>query len=308
MDNSFYRNLNKERDTRRWLDWDVHRGQIVLLINKAISSQQDVEEALIIGAGNCDDLDLIFLSRIFSKIILMDIDTESLQKGICRLDINLQKQFQLLGGTDLSKLDQIDFYKQFIELLENKSTASKLGLFMKVISEEIINIEILDEWKGQFSTVISSAVYTQIFYIHVLSLFWPYANNYSPEEISDIVEQVRQLRDQIIRSYNDLIMSLAKPGGTVIVWTDALRIDVENPFPEDEFYLLKTEEERVEYLFKMTEAQGRDVAILGLKDLHDKISSQGRHLSSWIWPFSNDKHYITFGLSGWKFVVESNEK
>jgi hypothetical protein len=294
----FFRDMNNERIGGRWLEWEGHRNEIKLLVSHSLSDAGELGRAIVLGAGNCDDLDLHFLCDAFSQLTLVDIDTLSLQEGVNRVAPDLLGRIELLGNIDFTKLDQVNFYSRFTDLLEKKASPQELNFFLTNIPSEILSCPLLKKWEGQFSVVISSAVYTQIFYIHVLTLFGVHVSNYTAEEVRGILGLLGELRNSMLKAYNDLMVSLLEEGGTIIVWSDVVKFDEMSPFPEEQFYSLNNEKERMLFMFETAGKEGREAALIGLHDLHERLLSQGRQFSCWIWPYSSDRHYITFGLSG----------
>ncbi|SFL22473.1 hypothetical protein SAMN03159341_104108 [Paenibacillus sp. 1_12] len=294
----FYRDMNHERIGSRWLEWEGHRNEIKLLISHTLSDAKDLGRAIVLGAGNCDDVDLHFFCDGFSQLTLVDIDAESLQEAINRLAPDLSERIELLGNVDFTKLDQVDFYNRLTDLLEQKTASSELCSFLIHIPSEMLEYSILNEWEGQFSVVISSAVYTQIFFIHVLTLFAVHVSNYTSEEVSAILGELRVLRNYIVKAYNDLMITLAEEDGYIIAWSDVVKFDEMSPFPEEQFYSIHSEEERIQFVFDIAGKQGREAAVVGMQDLHEKLIDQNRQFACWIWPYSSNRHYITFGLAG----------
>lgn len=302
----FYRDMNYERMEDRWLEWEGHRNEINWLVSQSLSNEGGCSRAIILGAGNCDDLDLHFFCDVFSHLTLADIDALSLQEGVSRLSPDLLNRIELLGSIDFTKLDQVNFYSRFIDLLEKKATQPELCSFLTNIPNELVGCPLLKEWEGQFPVVISSAVFTQIFYIHVLTLFAVHISNYTAEEARAILEGLGELRNFIVKAYNDLLVFLLEEGGIIIAWSDVVKVDETSPFPEEQFYAINNEEERIYFMFDIARKKGREAALIGLQDLHERLYSQGRQFACWIWPFSPDRHYITFGLSGKIAKAESS--
>ncbi|MEK3723053.1 hypothetical protein [Paenibacillus sp. FSL H8-0034] len=294
----FYRDLNHERIQDRWLEWESHRHEINLLISRSLTDGNERNRAIVLGAGNCDDLDLHYFCDVFEQLTLVDIDALSLQEGVSRLAPELLGRIELLGSIDFTKLDQVNFYSRFNDLLQRKALTSEISSFLTQIPSEIVRCSLLEPWKGRFSVVISSAVYTQIFYIHVLTLLAIHASSYTAEEITVLLDGLKTLRDCMVKAYNDLMVYLLEEAGTIIAWSDVVKFDEQSPFPEEQFYAINNENERMQFMFDIASKQGREAALTGLHDLHGRLHSEDRQFACWIWPYSSNRHYITFGISG----------
>lgn len=91
-------------------------------------------------------------------------------------------RFQLITA-DFTKLDQLDFYSKLQHLLDNKATESEICAQLAKSEDSLRKLDALPHLKGKFPLVISSAVYTQIFYMQALSLFAGHIERYTQEEL-----------------------------------------------------------------------------------------------------------------------------
>lgn len=84
----------------RWTPFAGHRAQIASLL---ISSAPAPPGRLcVLGAGNCNDLDLLSLSRAFAELHLVDIDADALQRGAARQGQVAPGAVVLHGGVDVT--------------------------------------------------------------------------------------------------------------------------------------------------------------------------------------------------------------
>lgn len=295
----FYQGLNQNREEERWGAWEAHRNEINELIHKSFRKDCSTGTAIILGAGNCDDLDLHFIGKLFDSIVLVDIDSEATEKAVSFLENeNLVNQITVMKNIDFTKLDQVDFYDRFKHILARKTSVDEIISFLISCAIEIESHPLFPNLQKSFSVVISSAVYTQVFYIHALTIFANYAEFYSKKEVTQIVEALVELRNLILISYNNLLISLVKDQGTVIVWTDVLRLESSMDDMIEKLYLLRTDKDRFDYLFERMGHFGRESAVVGLQDLYTKLSRDHDLLRFWNWPYNKEKQYLTMGLSG----------
>jgi len=83
-----------------WERFASHRERLMTLI-----PPQPAGGALcVLGAGKCDDLDLPRLARQFSRVHLVDIDEEALERARARQPPSVRDALVLHGGVDLSGL------------------------------------------------------------------------------------------------------------------------------------------------------------------------------------------------------------
>jgi hypothetical protein len=62
---------------------------------------------LLLGAGNCNDIDLHGLSQKFAEIHLMDLDAEALTLGVTRQGFSADPRIVLHGGVDVTGIADI---------------------------------------------------------------------------------------------------------------------------------------------------------------------------------------------------------
>jgi hypothetical protein len=295
---SFYGQMNQGREADRIGKWMSHRQEIKFLIEQSLGNLNGKDEIIILGAGNCDDLDLPYLADKFHTVALADIDNDSMQTAVSGIDPSLHPKIKLLDSLDFTGLDQIDFYSRFQNLLEHQTPALQLVAFLEEASIEVTKKPVLAHLKRRYTAVVSSAVHTQLFYLHALSLFAILANLYEKNDVKLIVEAIAALTDFLIRQYNDMLFSLAKSNGVVIIWTDIILLDAQTDFIKEKLYSLLNEKDRAEFMLRLMGSYGIESAVLALQDLNDKMAQEGKLLRSWLWPFNAEKQFMAVGIAG----------
>jgi hypothetical protein len=295
---SFYEQLNQGREPDRLDRWMTHRQEIKHLIQSSLGELRPKDELIILGAGNCDDFDLNDLAERFHAVILADIDYDSMQNAVKQLGSQLQQRIKCLDSFDFTGLDQIEFYDRFQSLLDHQAPAAELVAFFHEAAIEVAAKPVLAQLKNRYAAVISSSVHTQLFYLHALTVFAIYAERYAKNAVRQIVDAIAVLRDFLLRQYNDLLFSLVRSNGVVIMWTDIVLLDEQTQFIQETMYALSNEEERAQFMLRLMGSYGIDSAVLALQDMHDKMAVDGKLLRSWIWAFNAEKQFITVGISG----------
>jgi len=295
---SFFKQMNQVRENGRSSRWENHRDEISKLIEQASGVDCVGKEAIILGAGNCDDLDLPNLTKRFAAITLADIDEDAVKHAVEQLDPLLQKKMKIMNSFDFTLLDQVDFYDRFQSLLDNQVPAIRIVSFFKEITLEVKRKTALTQLKGRYAAVISSAVHTQLFYLHTLSLFAVYAKLYTQSEIKQMMDGVAELRNFLLQKYNELLISLAGRDGTIIVWTDMILLEQQNRFIWDTMYALANEAERIKYMMRLMINYGIEAAVFSIQDMDRRLWGNGKILRSWLWPFNDEKQFITVGIAG----------
>jgi len=97
-----------DRNSRSGDVWDrfaSHRERLMTLV----ASHAEGGALCVLGAGNCDDLDLPRLARQFATIHLADLDGEAMERARARQPPAVRDALVLHGGVDLSGLlDRLD--------------------------------------------------------------------------------------------------------------------------------------------------------------------------------------------------------
>lgn len=80
--------LQLARNTQTRLAWDgyqSHRDKVMqLLCKEADSAEASKKRLMVLGAGNCNDLDLVQLLQVYREVHLVDLDRESLESAVSR--------------------------------------------------------------------------------------------------------------------------------------------------------------------------------------------------------------------------------
>jgi hypothetical protein len=294
--NDFYQQLNRERESNRWTDWETHRLEITKLIHHATMHLSIRTNAIVLGAGNCDDLDLISLFEPFDQVTLADIDLSAMTEAVHPLEINVRNKIEFVS-MDFTKLDEINFYSNLQELLDKKASSERIVGFLDICAAKLREIQILTHFKGRFQVVISSAMYTQLFYMNALQILAPYVEIYKQEEITTIINGLLGLRDVVIQNYNDFLIDLSAPHAVIVIWSDVLKIRPDESFMQT-VNSFATESEKIQLIMNEVKKNGRTEGMFGLQDMQNRFTIHSRNFKYWIWPYSSKNHCLTFGISG----------
>ncbi|WP_196426980.1 hypothetical protein [Paenibacillus validus] len=285
------------------LDWGeheygTHRYHVRRLVEDSISLLAKPEKAVVLGAGNHGDVDLPGLAVHFQQVTVLDTEDNMLEEWLDKTGGLAQSRLRSLTRVDYTCLDQISFYEKYEELLLNESSAADIAGFLRDASFQVNRHEVVPHLKKSFSFVMSSGVHTPLFYPDALLQFHGYMDRYNEADIRSILEALAYLRNSLITGYNRLLLSLVKPDGRVAMWTDMIVLDEERKWIADELYEDRTDEERTRFLFEAFGKYGLEAAVLGLKELHDKLKPDQLLFRSWIGHADSGKRYLTVGLSG----------
>ncbi|UUZ85744.1 hypothetical protein LJK88_20925 [Paenibacillus sp. P26] len=257
-----------------------------------------LEKAIVLGAGNHGDVDLPALAAQFQQVTVLDSEDNAIEEWAESAGGYVRGRLKSMNRVDYTALDQIHYYETLEEPLLSRASASELSAFLKESAFRVRGHEAPPHLRRAFSLVISSGVHTQLFYVDALERFSGYAGGYSEPEIRQIVEAFGYLRSRLIADYNQSLIGLTKPGGRVAAWTDVILLDESKRWIADELYSISSDKERTAFLFRSFGEHGIESAVLGLKDLFDRLKPEQLQFQSWIWHTESGKSYLTAGLSG----------
>src|SRR2546427_6062344 len=83
--------------------WDLfrpHRDWVTGLLQPALTAI--TPRVCVLGAGNCNDLDLATLLHTFQEIHLVDLDAEALTHGVARQGLENNPAVRTHGGLDVT--------------------------------------------------------------------------------------------------------------------------------------------------------------------------------------------------------------
>jgi hypothetical protein len=94
------RQLVRNRDSReRWSNYTSHRERILNILTANTPANGRL---LLLGAGNCNDLDLSALLRHYSELHLVDLDSEAMLLGVQRQGMATDSRLSLFGDVDVT--------------------------------------------------------------------------------------------------------------------------------------------------------------------------------------------------------------
>ena len=292
---------NKEENNDRWKVWKDHRETIKELTEKNIfSDDRYIENAIILGAGTCHDIDLNYLTSKVSKLTLVDTDLEAMKEGARKQDLSQEDYDKLdfIGNVDLTGLEDLDFYKKLEELLVAKAKSKKI---LKLITSSLASIDNKDLLgEDSYSLVISGAVHSQLTIV-ALDLLNKYKENYRKKEFKKIHKDLIYLDDMISLNYNDLIMSLAKEDALVFSWFELNEFSKEagnyDQIDEVDKYCKEGNSDEVIKLVTKTKLPG----FHGYLDLNkralEKELTTAPWVNFWTWKYSDQKSYLVFSIT-----------
>lgn len=184
--------------THAWDAFSEHRSQVTSLLNYG----SDSSCLCILGAGNCNDLDLATLLPSHSEIHLVDLDEDALAQGVANQNLADQGHIYLHGGIDLTGM---------IDLMSHWSpnvTLSKTDIAACIDAPT----HCLEQLSGQFDVVVSTCLLSQLIKSIVDTI---------GEGHPQFVEVIQAIRLGHLR----LLLKLVNSGGLGVLVTDVVSSD-----------------------------------------------------------------------------------
>jgi hypothetical protein len=101
MDSLIRTQIERNQESRnKWDLYQSHREKITALLISKSKSKDD--KLCILGAGNCNDLNLNVLTKYFREIHLVDIDEQAIYDGILRQELGNSDNIYVHGSIDLT--------------------------------------------------------------------------------------------------------------------------------------------------------------------------------------------------------------
>jgi hypothetical protein len=277
-------------------EWGTHRHHIRQLLEHATDLLTIKDKAAVLGAGNHGDVDLPALASQFMQLTVLDTEANAID-DVLEESGGVAAKVKSLTNVDYTCLDQVHFYEKWEDMLIAQTPAADIAAYIKDCAFEVRQHAALPHLKKSFDLVVSSSVHTQLFYIHALTQLAGHADKYGEQEMRQIIEALSYLRNSLVQDYNRLLVTLLRPGGRLVMWSDMIRLDDENRQLLDDLYALQSEQERIRFLFHAFGEHGIEPAILGLKDLHDLLSQEDQLFKCWVWLPGEGRQYIVAGFS-----------
>lgn len=177
-----------------WSDYAHHRAETTARLVAAARANSD--RLCVLGAGNCDDLDLSSLVGAYREVHLVDIDADALERGAARLSAAQRGAVHLHGGIDLTGCWQLLGNRQRGELLTDAE-----------VDQVVTCFESSPPLSGPFDVVASACVISQLIEGAVLALGPAHPR---------LLDVVLPLRASHLRHMTQLL----PPGGRGVLITD----------------------------------------------------------------------------------------
>jgi hypothetical protein len=188
-----------------WQRYAGHRHQVTGLICD-LPSDASTPALCVLGAGNCNDLDLRQLAARFATMHLVDLDGDAMHEGIQRQQLDDASGIRVLGSVDLAGL--IDILDD--RTADDPANEQRLRRFLQQSGPSIPGP--LERLVGSIDVVVSVCMLSQLIDTIVVSL------GQSHPKFLELIFAVR-------RQHLQLMLALLRDGGRGVLVTDFVSSD-----------------------------------------------------------------------------------
>lgn len=251
-----------------------HRRRVMQLIEQAAPAAGG--RVCILGAGNCNDLELLRLGERFAEVTLVDLDRDALNRAVARQGLSDATGLRLHGGYDITGV--WDELHQVSQVRHDSATIERL--VCQAVAPTVSDLT------PPYEVVVSTCVLSQLLQSVIAAV------GEGHPRFLEVLAAVRQ-------GHLRLMSRLASPGGRVVLVTDFVSSD---SAPE----ILTTPDEELEGLARrLLERRnffhGLNPAVLASLWRRDpQLAATAAHLrvtSPWRWEFGV-RHYLVTAFLG----------
>lgn len=267
--------LEHHRDNNRasaagWDAFDRHRQRVTALIAETAG-----DRLALVGAGNCNDVDLAALAPLYPEIHLIDLDPEALGRARTRQTAPVQAQLTLHAPVDVSGV-----YAELPRFRgQTLSPAELEALPDRALARARAGLP------DGFATVVSACCLSQLMH----SLFIALGRH----------PQLDALATALGRAHLRFLLSLARPGGRVLLLSDVVSTET---FPLRELWgtrpplALLGEIERSGNFLSGTAMTFIRRLLVSDAPAAALAAGPSEVIEPWLWELSEDLAFLVYGL------------
>lgn len=198
----------RRRNRESVIGWDSYAPHRDIVTRLILDAGSDHDGSLtVLGAGNCNDLNLNQLAEAFKTVRLVDVDRASVEDGVIR-------QRHVPGGSSFS-IDEADLSGIFPTLAALNEAEISEGQIQKLT--ELAEDAQPENLPAPADVVISTGLITQLVEATIKTV----GTTHAVDSGSPGVQLIQAVRRRHLR----LLSELTQPGGTAILITEVVSSD-----------------------------------------------------------------------------------
>jgi hypothetical protein len=266
-----YHRKNNRATVRQWEGFAPHRARLTALALEAPGATLAV-----LGAGNCNDLDLPALAARFREIHLVDLDEEAVNAVRARQPAEVARQLVLHAPVDLSgAFDRLAAFKN------KPATPAELARLPAASVAKIVGA-----LTGPFDVVLSACMLSQLMHSCYVALGIKHS-------------QLHQLAAALGLAHLRAMAALLAPGGTGLIVTDTISSEtyaLEELWGERRPLALLEEIDRGNRTLTGTAPSFLRRILREDPEIAARIGSL-RLVEPWLWRFTEDLTFLVYCLA-----------
>ena len=291
----FNRDVNQSGDLlRKYQAWSGYRARISALVGEAFALHPQTDHALVLAAGNVNDIDLRFMLGKLSFLTLSDADTDAMERGIDRQNLTAGERAKItVVQSDYTGAARAGFFDVLEARVRQKATAQELANYIQTAITAMANAPI-QTYKESFPLVISCPVYTQLLYTQIevfLKLLFE-AGLYSYDELNLILNAAYGVMPGILACYNAMLLNACAPGGLVVLLSDMIEMETDSQAYRDVQNVAKDGMVNAQGAETLISKYGSELAMTGRQDFQNRTETVNAQYL--LWPFDDAKSYLAY--------------
>jgi hypothetical protein len=262
--------------TGDWALYAHHRARLTdAIVNTVGAKAAPAERLCLLGAGNCNDVELARLADRFQEIHLVDIDAAALARAVSRQTPEVRARLHCHGGVDLSALTpRLSAWRKQPPTFADVEATAASG-----------RDATLARLPGPFDVVASTCVLTQMAFKLT-------------EVLGDDHLMIGPIRQSLIAAHLGTLLGLAATGGAALFVCD---LASSNFYPLDQ---LPPERDLREVMTEIVESEvfyqaANPTLIRRLLRRDDALRGRAGEpelLPPWLWTGPLDRTYLVYAL------------
>lgn len=282
-----------DKDDLKFEMWSEHRKIIKNVIEKRlgelkISGNKSVG---IWGAGKCYDIDLNYLSNKFNKVVLMDINEDSMLDAIKLHNVTDKRNIEIKKVDFMINTNKI--YMEFSDLINNKHDIDELKAYLEDLEKSIENHHEINMILDKYDISVCLGVHSQILVAVNLMLFQA-KKIYDESDVAELIDIFRRCKKEAERRLNSAIINHSKD--LLFVGFDLMELSLKND--TERFYSLIQDnliKNDIESVIKIAMQYPVSGAVQAAEDVWERIINEELRFDgfdAWIWDYDMEKSYV----------------
>ncbi len=290
---AFNRDVNRSGDLlRKYNAWSGYRARVSALIGEAFALYPHIDRALILAAGNLNDIDLRFLCGKLSALTLSDADTDAMERGIDRQNLTEPERAKITTvQSDYTGAVRTGFFDELEARVRRKAPARALADHIQttITALSAAPAQILPQ---PFPLVVSCPVYTQLLYTQIevfLKLLYE-AELYNMADLNLMLNAAYGAMPGILTRYNAMLLNACAPGGLIVLLSDMIEMEMNGKAYRDAHSAAKDGRVNARDAETLIAEYGSELSQIGIQDFQNRTGAANAQYL--LWPFDESKRYL----------------